>query len=105
MGKNKGPDASASDDTMITLAADQCDDLRRSLALIVTREGKDKQDPGLEGTQREKYEKSVKDSADKVSGEFGQNCDQNLVGKEMPRKMLKCMFDARTLASFDLCTK
>jgi hypothetical protein len=106
MGQSRGPEpASGSDEATVTLASDQCDDLRRSLAAMVLRDGADKQDPGLDGSQREKYEKSVRATAEKVSGEFGQNCDQNLVGKEMPRRMLKCMFQARDLASFDRCTK
>jgi hypothetical protein len=106
MGKGKGGEASqATDETMITLAVDQCEDLQRSLAAIVTHEGMDKEDPNLEGAQREKYEKTVRTTAEKVSSEFGQSCDQNLVGKEVPRAMLKCMFQARTLAVFDQCTK
>jgi hypothetical protein len=106
MGKNKGAEpATETDDTVITLAPDQCEDLQKSLATIVIREGTDKQDPNLEGAQREKYEKSVRATAEKVSSEFGQTCERNLLGKEVPRKMLKCMFQAHDLAAFDQCTK
>lgn len=88
-----------------TVAPGQCVDLEKSLTQLIYSDLSSKIPAKMSPEQRSQEEKKTADLAKQTAAQFGESCHNSMVGKDIKRETLDCMFKAKTFAIFEGCTR
>lgn len=101
MGKSK--EATGINETS-TVTPGQCEDLEQTLTRLIYADLSAKIPAKITPEERSREEKESLDVAKKTAAQFGDSCRRSMVGNEIKRETLECMFKAKTFQIFDACT-